>query len=52
MSCIFDDIIRLDFAKFKTVMSEYQESYKIKKQAWEESVKNQLGEKKMEVEKR
>ena len=51
-NCIFDDIIRLDFVKFKTAMTEYQEAFKLKKNAFEESVKGQLGEKKMEIEKR
>ena len=43
MNCIFDDIIRLDFTKFKTVLSEYQvimrENELIEKSAEEERKK-------------
>lgn len=38
-NCIFDDIIRLDFVKFKTAMTEYQDTFKLKKTAFEESQK-------------
>jgi hypothetical protein len=38
-NCIFDDIIRLDFVKFKTAMTEYQDAFKLKKTVFEESVK-------------
>jgi hypothetical protein len=31
LNCVFDDIIRLDFGKFKSVMTEYQDTIKAKR---------------------
>lgn len=31
-NCVFDDIIRLDFTRFKSVMTEYQDAMRAKKQ--------------------
>lgn len=38
--CIFDDIIRLDFVKFKTTVTEYQDGIKEKKRAFNEKNKD------------
>lgn len=39
MNCIFNDVIRLDFQKFKTVLGEHQESIKNQRLTWEEEHK-------------
>lgn len=52
LNCVFDDIIRLDFVKFKSVMTEYTDALKAKKLALHEQYKNELVKKTYEVEER
>ena len=40
LNCVFDDIIRLDFVKFKSVMTESQDNLKAKKLAIQEKYKD------------
>ena len=52
LNCVFDDIIRLDFGKFKSVMTEYQDTIKAKRAAITEQYKDQLIKKTYEPEER
>lgn len=52
LNCVFDDIIRLDFVKFKSVMTEYTDALKAKKLAIHEQYKNELVKKTYEAEER
>ena len=42
MNCVFNDVIRLDFVKFKSVMIEYTHSIAEKKRSLAEESKDQL----------
>jgi hypothetical protein len=52
LNCVFDDIIRLEFVKFKSVMTEYTDDLKAKKAAINEQYKNELVKKTYEAEER
>lgn len=52
LNCVFDDVIRLDFVKFKSVMTEYTDGLKVKKQVLFEQYKDQLVKKTYECEER
>lgn len=52
LNCVFDDIIRLDFVKFKSVMTEYTDALNAKKAAIHEQYKNELVKKSYEAEER
>jgi len=52
MNCVFDDIIRLDFVKFKSVMTEYTDALQAKKVAIHDQYKNELVKKTYESEER
>ena len=52
LNCVFDDIIRLDFVKFKSVMTEYTDALAAKKLAIVEQYKNELVKKSYESEER
>jgi len=52
LNCVFDDIIRLDFIKFKMVMTEYTDALGAKKLAINEQYKNELVKKSYESEDR
>jgi hypothetical protein len=52
LNCVFDDIIRLDFVKFKSVMTEYTDALQAKKLAINEQYKNELVKKSYESEER
>ena len=52
LNCVFDDIIRLDFGKFKSVLTEYQDTIKAKRAVITEQYKDQLIKKTYEPEER
>lgn len=48
LNCVFNDIIRLEFVKFKSVMTEYQDSLSLRKKELHEEYKDQLVKKQYE----
>lgn len=52
LNCVFNDIIRLDFVKFKSVMTDYTYALQEKKRDLHEKYKDQLVKKEYEVSER
>lgn len=51
-NCVFNDVIRLDFVKFKSVMGEYKETLSAKQLAIDDENKDTLVKKTYEPEER
>ena len=51
-NCVFNDVIRLDFVKFKSVMGEYKETLTARRVAIDEENKDTLVKKSYEPEER